>query len=297
MRVLYRNKKWEGIWDNPKYEEIRDKIKSTFSGLTFIEEGHMYFLNGKQMTCVSDVTHMYQEHFDSESKAIETSERNFNNPNSKYYQMTPEMILEEWKKISDHACTHGTFTHECGESLFYYMTGQWDKILPIFKDRLTEDGGFQIIHEKEASAARFFEDIPECIVPILAETKVYDEELGYSGTFDILFYYDAELDGKSGDKSGLIVFDFKTNKDLYKNFAGKTLLYPFNELLDMPLSVYKLQLSLYQSCLEKIGMKVIARRILWLKPDGTYDKINLEEYVSVLREDLKNKKLKPRNHE
>jgi replicative DNA helicase len=88
-----------------------------------------------------------------------------------------------------------------------------------------------------------------------------------------------------------------TNKDLYKNFRGKTLLYPFNELLDMPLSIYKLQLSLYQSCLEKIGMKVIARRILWLKPEGIYDKINLEEYVSVLREELKNKNLTPRNHE
>ena len=44
-------------------------------------------------------------------------------------------------------------------------------------------------------------------------------------------------------------------------------------------------------------MKVIARRILWLKPDGTYDKINLEDYVNVLREELKNKNLTPRNHE
>ena len=296
MRILYRNNKWDGIWDNPKYQEIRDKIKNTFSGLEFIEEGHMYFLNGKQMTCVSDVTHMYQEHFDSNTKAIETSERNFNNPNSKYYQMTPEMILAEWKRISTEACTTGTFRHEFGESCFYFMTGQMDKILPDYKERLTEDGGFIAVDPKEEAVVKFYEDIPRCIVPILAETKVYDEELGYSGTFDILFYYDAELDGKKPENSGLVVMDWKTNRDLYKNFAGKTLLTPFNELLDMPLSIYKLQLSLYQSCLEKIGMKVIARRILWLKPDGTYDKINLEEYVNVLREDLKNKDLKPRIH-
>ena len=297
MRILYRNNKWKGIWDNPKYEEIRNKIKETFVGLEFIEEGHMYFLNGKQMTCVSDVTHMFQEHFDSTTKAVETSERNFNNPDSKYYQMTPDMILAEWKKISNEACTHGTFTHECGESLFYFMTGQNEKVLPEFQDRLTDDGGFRILHPKEESAAKFYEEIPECIVPILAETKVYDEELGYSGTFDILFYYDAELDGKPAEKSGLLVLDFKTNKDLYKNFKGKTLLEPFNELLDMPLSIYKLQLSLYQSCLNKIGLKVIGRRIIWLKPDGTYDKINLEEYVGQLRESLKNKVLKPKVHE
>lgn len=297
MRVLYRNNKWDGIWDLPKYQEIREKIKTTFSGLTFIEEGHMYFLNGKQMTCVSDVTHLYQEHFDSKTKAVETSERNFDNPKSKYYQMTPEMILEKWKNISTEACTTGTFRHEFGESCFYFMTGQMDKILPDYKDRVTEDGGFIAYDPKEEAVVRFYEDIPRSIVPILAETKVYDEELGYSGTFDILFYYDAELDGKKPENSGLVVMDWKTNRDLYKNFMGKKLLYPFHELLDMPLNTYKLQLSLYQSCLEKIGMKVIARRILWLKPDSTYDKINLEEYVNMLREDLKNKDLKPKVHD
>lgn len=629
MRVLYSNGKWDGVWDNPKYEEIRNKIKETFSGLVFIEEGHKYFLNGKQMTCVSDVTHMFQEHFDSESKAVETSQRNFDNPKSKYYRMTPEMILEKWKNISTDACTTGTFRHEFGESAFYYMTGQYDKILPDFQDRLTDDGGFVAYDPKEEAVVKFYEDVPRCIVPILAETKVYDEELGYSGTFDILFYYDAELEDKNPEKGGLVIMDWKgldittpiftlnkgwqtmgsvevgdivydkmgeptkilhtsnvhnkkcykvkfdnnveiiadydhrweityggynknkidvmtseelfnycneikgnriqgtiprvvinkplsasnndfeidpyvfgvwlgdghsscgmvtnmydeifdeianrgftvgedvsqggagkaksrtihglrtllnkhgllnnkhlpkevimssyeyrkqvlgglmdtdgyyhpsrkrfvlstsrskqvdfcvhllssmgikstviknykklnsnkiqcfdvtftcgfnpffkrrvnvdfpkqdnhsfsnvkevvecetvptrcievdspthtflygdnfmvthnTNKDLYKNFMGKTLLYPFNELLDMPLSTYKLQLSLYQSCLEKIGLKVIARKLLWLKPDGTYDKINLEEYVGVLRDELKNKILIPKNHD
>lgn len=297
MKILYRNNKWKGIWDSPKYEKLREVIKNEFSGLTFIEEGHKYFLNGKPMTCVSDVTHLFKEHFDSTQKAVETSERNWNNPESKYFRMTPEQILESWKKISDEACEHGTFTHECGESLFYYMTGQIDKILPDFKDRLTEDGGFMLLYPKEEAAGKFYEDIPECIVPILAETKVYDEELGYSGTFDILFYYDATLDGKNPEKSGLIVMDWKTNKDLYKNFKGQKLLSPFDELLDMPLNLYKLQLSLYQSCINKVGLKVVARRILWLKPDGSYDKINLEEYVNMLRETLKTVELKPLNHE
>ena len=297
MKILYRNNKWKGIWDSPKYEKLREVIKNEFSGLTFIEEGHKYFLNGKPMTCVSDVTHLFKEHFDSTQKAVETSERNWNNPESKYFRMTPEQILESWKKISDEACEHGTFTHECGESLFYYMTGQIDKILPDFKDRLTEDGGFMLLYPKEEAAGKFYEDIPECIVPILAETKVYDEELGYSGTFDILFYYDATLDGKNPEKSGLIVMDWKTNKDLYKNFKGQKLLSPFDELLDMPLNLYKLQLSLYQSCINKVGLKVVARRILWLKPDGSYDKINLEEYVNMLRESLKTVELKPLNHE
>ena len=194
--------------------------------------------------------------------------------------MTVEQIMESWKKISNEACAHGTETHEFAESTFYYMIGEYDKILPEFKDRLTEDGGFKAINPKEEAVVRFYEDIPRCIVPILAETRVYVEydKTGYAGTFDILFYYDAEIDGKSSNNNGLMVMDYKTNKDLYKNFKEQKLLKPFDSLLDMPLSTYKLQLSLYENALYKIGLKVIGRRILWLKPDGEYEKINLESY-------------------
>ena len=74
---------------------------------------------------------------------------------------------------------------------------------------------------------------------------------------------------------------------LYKNFKEQKLLSPFNELLDMPLSVYKLQLSLYENALHKIDLKVVARRILWLKSDGTYEKISLESYQKVIDNELK----------
>ncbi len=288
MKILYNNDKWIDIYNRPKYQKIRDTILNTFKGLTFVEDGHKYFLNGKEMECVSNVAHMFQEHIDSSKLAQETFERNFNNGSSKYYQMTVEQILESWKKISDDSCSHGTERHEFGESAFYYMIGQYDKILPEFKDRLTEDGGFKAIHPKEEAIVKFYEEIPKCIVPILAETRVFVEygKAGYAGTFDILFYYDAEIDGKNDDKSGLLVLDFKTNKDLYKNFKEKKLLPPFDELLDMPLSVYKLQLSLYENALFKINLKVIGRRILWLKPDGEYEKINLESYRKKIDSEL-----------
>jgi hypothetical protein len=290
MRILYNTNKWLDIYNRPKYQEIRDTILTHFDGLTFIEEGHKYFLNGKEMECVSNVAHMFQEHIDTVKLATETHERNFNNASSKYYQMTVEQIVDSWKKISDEACTTGTFHHEFGESAFYYMTGQYDKILPDFKDRLTSDGGFKAIYPKEEAVVRFYEEIPKCIVPILAETRVFVEygKAGYAGTFDILFYYDAELDERVSHQynSGLLVLDWKTNKDLYKNFREQKLLPPFHGLLDMPLSTYKLQLSLYENALYKIGLKVVGRRILWLKPDGEYEKINLESYRKQIDEEL-----------
>lgn len=289
MRVLYNKNKWLDICNLPKYEEIRNEILTKFKGLTFIEIGHKYFLNGKEMECVSNVAHRFQEHLDTRKLATETYERNFNNPNSKYYGMTINEIIESWKKISNDSCTHGTETHEFGESAFYYMIGQYDRILPNFKDRLTEDGGFKALSPKEEAIVKFYEDIPTCIVPILAETKVFVEydKTGYAGTFDILFYYDAELNGKALEDSGLMIMDWKTNKDLYKNFKEQKLLPPFDGLLDMPLSTYKLQLSLYENALYNIGLKVVGRRILWLKPDSDYEKINLESYRKEIDNELR----------
>ncbi len=284
--ILYNNNKWLDIWKNEKYEQIREKILNSFNKLVFVDEGHKYFVGDRELLSVSVVTHLFKEHFDSEAKAVETSKRNWNNPNSKYYRMTPEEILSQWREKSENACSHGTEVHEFGESCFYYMTGQYDKILPEFKSRLTSDGGFESKSPKEDAIVKFYQDIPQCYIPILAETKVYDIDLGYAGTFDILFYYDAVLNGKNAEQSGLIIMDWKTNEDLFKNFMDKRLLTPFEDLQDMPLSLYRLQLSLYQICLENIGFRVITRKILWLKPDSKYDNLGLEEYTKLLRKNL-----------
>lgn len=65
-----------------------------------------------------------------------------------------------------------------------------------------------------------------------------------------------------------------TNKDLYKDYSRtkhKMLLEPFDELFDESYGAYSLQLSLYTLALEKIGLKVLGRRLIWLKEDGTYE--------------------------
>lgn len=279
MKVLSNKNKWLETYNDDKYNQIRNKILEAFGDIVFNEEEHRYFINNKELLPVSTVVHKFQEHFNSEEKAVETSERNYDRPDSKYYRMTPNEILELWKNISDEACEHGTGIHAFGESCFYYMTGQYDKILPEFLDRVT-DNGFIAKEPKEEALLDFYNEIPRNYIPILAETRVYNELFGYAGTFDILFYYD---DKKRPEKSGLMVFDFKTNKDLYKNFKEKKLLDPFCELLDMPLSLYKLQLSLYQIPLEDIGYKVVGRRLIWAKPDAKYERIPLESYSNVLR--------------
>jgi hypothetical protein len=57
-------------------------------------------------------------------------------------------------------------------------------------------------------------------------------------------------------------------------------------MYDEALSSYKLQLSAYQLPLEDIGLKVIGRRIIWLKEDGEYELIPIDDYTGKLREIL-----------
>lgn len=287
MRILRQKKYWIDHAFEEKYEAIREKIRTTFSGLIFKEDTHQYFYNGRELTCVSNVTHQFQEHFDADEKAQGVYERQYNDPTAKYYHMTVEEIKQAWVDNSRNACEFGTEVHEFSENLTYFSLGQFDKITPKFKDRLIEDEngyGFVANNPHEEAAVRYFEDLPECYIPIMPETQIFviNDKYSYSGTFDLLVYYDATILGLPESKSGLVVMDWKTNKDLYKNFKDKRLLEPFSELPDMPLNLYKLQLSLYELALIKIGLKVVGRRLMWLLPSGNYEKVALESFSKKL---------------
>lgn len=276
--MILKRGKWKNISNIDKYQQMRDHIRNSYNGLVFVNDGHRYYYNGKQLESVSNITHLFTPKFDAESKSKEMYEKYYDDHTSKYYHMTQDQILEQWTAIKDTACDNGTNVHEFGESCFYFMTHQDEKILPAFKDRLNGDE-FYSMSPKEDAVVKFWTDVPKCFVPIASENKVCREDLGYSGTFDLLFYYDAEIDGNTAEKSGFVIFDYKTNKNLYNNFRGERMLHPFTELLNCSFNVYQLQLSLYQLALEPIGFRIIGRRIIWLKEDSNYEKINTNSYT------------------
>ena len=75
-----------------------------------------------------------------------------------------------------------------------------------------------------------------------------------------------------------------TNKDLFKNFKGKKLKAPFNNLLDSPFDKYNIQLSMYQILFELTGYEVENRFIIWLKPNAEYEIY----YTQDLRKEINN---------
>lgn len=65
-----------------------------------------------------------------------------------------------------------------------------------------------------------------------------------------------------------------TNKELTKDYVrnvGQMMLPPFENYYDEALSHYYLQFNLYQRMMESVGLKIIARRLIHLKRDGTYE--------------------------
>jgi hypothetical protein len=264
--------------------EIRNKILKEFDGLVFIEEGHKYFLNGVQLPSVSEVTHQFCAHpFNDKEQAERYAET---------HGETAQYWLDKWKFTNLVATTSGTLTHEYGEGLGWLKNGHPEFLPESCKPKYVKDKNWLIpTRPKEEAVWKFYNELNENLHFVLAETKVYtgkNKELtnlkqDYCGTFDILFYY---KDPEDDSKSGLCIFDFKTNKDLRKDFSrehGKMLLPPFTDFYEEPLSYYTAQLSCYQIPLEDIGLKVIARRIVWLKDDGSYELIGLQNVTDRLR--------------
>ena len=277
--------KWSKYYDLPELQEIRERIVETYTNkLIFLEGPHEYYLDGVQYMCVSDVTHKYKPVTGEQmaENCVKKWQKD-QDPSYKYYGLTKEEILAQWAVKSGHACEFGTEVHAFGESMFYYMIGEPEKILSECADTFS-DGIPHPTSLHEEAVVKFWEDIPETFVPVLAETKVFNRNgTPYAGTFDILFYY---VDEKNPQKSGLVIFDYKTNEDLYKNFRGQKLLWPFNDMLDMSYSYYTLQLGCYQVPLENLGYKVIGRRLIWLRPDGTYDSVKVNGVSDRIREAL-----------
>ena len=233
-----------------------NKILKFFNGLEFNEGQHLYTVNGKNInSSVSKIIKNFVKPFDTDgiSKGV-----------ARKRGLSQKEVLAEWKEISDKACDKGTRVHIFGE------------LYPFDRTLKPSD-------KYEEAVVKFWNDLPSHIVPVIMELRMYHKDYLFAGTGDILLYN--KISGQ------YIIGDYKTNKDLFKNFKGQKMLSLFDDLLDMPLNHYQLQLSFYQILFEQIGLKVESRKIIWLKPDGTYDMYDTEDYTGTLKEYLKHNKV------
>lgn len=225
-------------------------IKDYFKDLSFNEEKHIYTVNKKQLPSVSKIIETFTVKFDEYTVSLEVSERT---------GITQKEILADWEEQRREACDRGHRVHLFGE-------------LYPFNRELRPTCG------QERAVVRFWDSLPPHIIPVFVELRMYHKTLGYAGTSDILLY--------DTIKQTYIIGDYKTNKDLFKNFKKKTLLYPFNHLLDSPFNKYQIQLSLYQILFEQVGLKVSSRKIIWLLKTGDFLLYDTEDLTETLTKHL-----------
>lgn len=267
---------------NPEPQEVKDireLITNTFNKLEFVEEGHHYYLpqeDGSKMELqsVSHFCHQFEPKDDWDAITMRYALK---------HGRTFDDVKEEWHINNITSTTRGTKTHYFGEMMMNLFLGKVDLVKECMP-MSWEDGYLIPYCPKEEAIVKYYEDILNIdeIYPIMPETKVYtnvnsryDFNIGIAGTFDIL------LACRVGNKIKVLIHDFKTNCDLYNSYNqnfGKTLLAPFDDYVVEPKSIYTLQLSTYQTMLSQLeDLDIVDRRLIWLKDNGTYEKIGVDD--------------------
>ena len=241
-----------------KTQVLQQQVMLPFIKLDFDEKKHIYFLENKPLkTSVSGVIKKFYIPYPAEQEAKKIVQNsNKKGVVNKYSGMTEKEILQLWKEINEESTTRGSRVHLFGEN--YPFNRNLKPSCP-----------------QEKAIVAFWQSLPEHIIPVCSELRMYHFTKLFGGTADILLF-----DTK---KQEYIIADYKTNADLFKNYNSKMLLKPFENKLDCPFSHYEIQLSLYQIMLEQIEVKVSRRIIVHLKMDETflmYDTEDLREKLN-----------------
>lgn len=257
----------KNIVDN-KVNECRNLILEKFGDIKFIEEGHQYFIGKQEYIPVSNIIKEFEPVVDWDQKAADYALK---------YGKKKEDVQRDWKLNNLKATISGTRTHEFGESYTNLMCGHPELICEQNKPQYIKEYNTMVsTYPKEDAVKKFFDDLESNFHPVGAEfrlsTKFIEGSRPICGTCDLLFY--------DSDYDGYVVMDWKTNKSLIKEFArtnGIMMTGCMSKYIDEPLSHYTLQFNIYQKLLESIGLKIIGRVLIWLKDDGTYEKIPIEK--------------------
>lgn len=247
------------------------RLRDSVQGLTFEPEEHKYMFAGKQIPSVSSVIERYAP-FDRMAVASGCSR----NPHSEYYGMNVDNILSTWEAVAN----AGTAVHAFGEACYLFTIGRESDIEEQFRNRITAEGLAAESPKEEAVARWWAEQDWSRYAPVAKETRIYNPELLYAGTFDLLLF-DAQT-------RKFAIRDYKTNKDLFKWVSGRWLGGQFNKVLkDNDEGKYTLQQNMYSIQLRNIGLDVDDIRLVWLKEDRSWQEVNIPNREKLITFELR----------
>lgn len=275
-------------------QEIRDLLteKRDQLGLSFVEEDHIYFMKGEDgivknnFPSVSKVLKKFYREFPTEEAALRKANGD---------HLEAERLIAEWKKLGEDSTNMGSRVHYFLESDTINRNGNYKEVRkPIFDcDIVSLNRGDQMI-----TAGKKYLDLCEERGLVLLDTEMVlgHPSLGYTGQPDKVWL----TLNASGDGFGLLITDWKTNKEknLQVTNYTKGMSAPFEEYPDNALGHYYLQLPLYGKLLIKMlegtkyeGIKLFGSIVVLLKDDLTYEEFRVPKNIIQTISDMDTKAL------
>ena len=240
--------------------QIPNELFTSFNDITFYDEPHKYYINGKELISVTTLIHKYQEDFDEEF---------WSDYKSNELNISQEIIKRAWNFINKKGTIKGSSIHDYAENLFQ------NKIFEYPKQLILNEFGFDpVLNEyltTKKHVDRFYSDVHNKLIPIRTEMVVYDKESMIGGMLDILFY---NIKAKEFQ-----IWDYKTNKKLTKENKNKHLKGSLFIIENCDLEIYSLQLELYKRIIEKnTNIKLGKSYIVWFSHNNlTYEIIETRD--------------------
>lgn len=269
MQFLQRNDRTGALPPETRAEAektvktARRLLADASHGLVFEPVEHKYTLGEREMTSVSVMIKQFAP-FDSEKVAAGCSK----NPKHEHYGKSVEEILAIWDDKKNAAAAAGTEVHEFGEACCLFWQGKEEEIDEKYRSRIMPEGFAAASPKEEAMVAWWNGLDPERYMVVASEGRIVNPILGYAGTFDLLLY-------DMVDRI-FVLKDYKTNEDLFK-WYGAYMKSPLSVLKNSDIGKYTMQQNMYGIQLENIGIPTATMHLIWLKADGTFEEVQLED--------------------
>jgi len=234
---------------------IPTELFTTFNDVTFYDEPHKYYVDGKELISVTTIIHKYQEEFNEEY---------WSNYKSEQFSISQKEILRAWNFINKKGTIKGSAIHDYAENLFQNKKYEYPKELI-----LNEFGFDPVINEYNKTKGhvdKFYNDSHGKLIPVRTEFVVYDRESLIAGMLDMLFW--------NVKMKEFQIWDWKTNKDFTFEMKSRHLSGDLFMLEDCDLELYSLQLDLYKKIIEKnTGIKLGKSYIVWFSHNNENYKV------------------------
>ena len=234
------------------------KELSVFNDFVFFEKDHHYEYKGQKIgISVTTLIGQYANEFDSETIAQRYADK---------HNKDIQEVLNDWKYKATFATTKGSTCHEYAQCL-------WNK-KPFERNNFDNSLEYHKAVDKiELQADRFYDDWHGLLEHIADEFVIGSKEYDIASAIDHLFV--------NKFTGGLVLIDYKTNSDLYKNDKyAKNMKVPLSHLKDTTLNHYFLQLSIYRYLIEKYtNIKVSEMFIIWFSEENENYKIIETPYL------------------